>query len=53
MQKGLVITGENLDKSYCQIQGWKYFVYICVMHQTSVWEARNIVHKDRFVAIIL
>ena len=38
--KGCVITSESLDKNYCQIQGQKNFVHICIMYQTSFWEAQ-------------
>ena len=49
--KGCVFTSERLDKNYCPIQGWKDFVLICVMHQTSFWRARSNVHKDDWVEI--
>ena len=43
--KGYIIAIERLDKNFCQIQAWKHFVHICVVHQISFWEAQNIVYE--------
>ena len=38
--KDCVITSKRLDENYCQIQGWKRFVKIRLMHQTFFWGAQ-------------
>ena len=35
-----------------QVQGWKNFVQISIMHQTSFCGAKNIVQENNFVAIL-
>ena len=36
--KDCVITSESLDGNYCQVQNWKKFVYISIIHQSSFFE---------------
>ena len=40
--KSCVITNEKLDTNYCQDQGSKCFVHVCIMHQTSIGVAEKI-----------
>ena len=51
--KGCVITNERHDVNYCQVQGWKEFMHVSVMHQTSFWGAQNMMHLNDCVAILL
>ena len=48
--KDCVIT--NLDKNYYQIQDWKNFMQLFIMHQTSFLGAQNIVHENDCIVIL-
>ena len=45
--KDYITTNGTLDENYCQIQGWKDFVHVCIMHQSPFWEACNILYEKR------
>ena len=42
----LLQVKERLDTNYCQVLGWKTFVHVSIMHQTSFWETQNIVREN-------
>ena len=44
--QGRIITWERLDTNYSLFQGWKSFVHLSIMHQTSFWGGRNIVQEN-------
>ena len=42
----LLQVKERLDTNYCQVLGWKTFIHVSIMHETSFWGAQNIVHEN-------
>ena len=41
-----------MSETWYQVQGWKNFVLISIMHQASFCGAQNIVQENTFVAIL-
>ena len=41
-----IFTSERLDKNYCEIQSWRNFAHICIVHQTYFWEEQDLAQKQ-------